>query len=565
MMNKLTLNSVLEELYSALNTKRNENSQILSNSFEEKKNVVIFLSATDGNERAYVVNGRGTTIEEAWKKATQEIRKTLFLKKIKPLWVKADLVTSMSTVSFTDFMIHIANTKKNYFRKGISFDRNFQNAFLEQEVNANVFFHNWKDGHADLAIENINNYIKKYRNSSFRLKEAKLKEKDIYTFQTISVFHDGQEVHEQYNGVLNNGCRVVDEINSHFTYDIVDKSSCFLKKQVYENGYFRYGYFPAFNKEINTYNILRHASTTYSLAEAYELTKNEELLAAIERSLEYLVKEAIAIHTIDGRECAFVLEKVADNEIKLGANGHAILAMSKYTKVTGDKTYLPMLEKLANGILQFQQENGSFVHILNEDLTIKDEFRTIYYDGEAAFALMRLYDIDKNERWLKAVEKGFEYFVANDYWKYGDHWMSYASNELFQYRPERKYAELNLRNAARRLDFCLTRETAYPTLLELLMASFNLITYMKENNLHLDLLADFDEEKLNRAIQHRVKHQLNSYFWPEMAMYFKVPKNIVNSFYIRHHSYRVRIDDIEHNISGYCSYYWNVLMREEKK
>ena len=299
------------------------------------------------------------------------------------------------------------------------------------------------------------------------------------------------------------------------------------------------------------------------MAEAFELTKNEELLVAVERSLEYLVKEAIAVHTIDGRECAFVLEKVADNEIKLGANGHAILAMSKYTKVTGDKTYLPMLEKLANGILQFQKEDGSFVHILNEDLTIKDEFRTIYYDGEAAFALMRLYDLDKNERWLDAVEKGFEFFVRNDYWKYGDHWMSYASNELFQYRPERKYADLNLRNAGRRLDFCLTRETAYPTLLELLMASYNLISYMKENDLHLDLLDDFDEEKLNRAIQHRVEHQLNSYFWPEMAMYFKVPNNILNSFYIRHHSYRVRIDDIEHNISGYCSYYYNVLLKKE--
>ena len=27
--------------------------------------------------------------------------------------------------------------------------------------------------------------------------------------------------------------------------------------------------------------------------------------------------------------------------------------------------------------------------------------------------------------------------------------------------------------------------------------------------------------------------------------------------------YRVRIDDIEHNISGYCSYYYNVLLKKE--
>lgn len=258
---------------------------------------------------------------------------------------------------------------------------------------------------------------------------------------------------------------------------------------------------------------------------------------------------------MDGEKRAFVIEEVNDNEIKLGANAHTLLAMCKYTTVCGKTKYLEIMNLLAEGIAYFQDlKHGSFVHVLNyPDLSIKEKFRTIYYDGEAAFALMRFYDLTENERWLNIVEKSFEYFIAEDYWKYGDHWISYASNELFNHKPKKEYAELNLKNADRKLDFCLTRETAFPTLLELLMASYRLIKYMKDKNLHLDLLDNFDEEKLMKAIKHRAKHQLNSYFWPEMAMYFKVPNNIIFGFYIRHHSFRVRIDDIEHNISGYCN------------
>jgi hypothetical protein len=89
------------------------------------------------------------------------------------------------------------------------------------------------------------------------------------------------------------------------------------------------------------------------------------------------------------------------------------------------------------------------------------------------------------------------------------------------------------------------------------MASYNLIQKMKKENINIETLTAIDYEKLIAAIEHRVEHQLDGLFFPEVAMYYKAPQNILWAFFIRHHSFRARIDDIEHNLSGYCSYYQN--------
>lgn len=525
--------------------------------FGHQPKYIIFLSFSDGKSRAYVCNGIGNSIETGWTNAVNVMNKKLKKLELNPVWIKADIVKEIKEYAYDDFIGYISNIRTNFFREGISFDPMFRMAFLEQEVNANVFIGMCKEANQkQLMWKNINFYIK-YK-TGLKLLFEKDSFKNIYTFTTIGFFHDGTKCHKLNNGWLNNGRRCIEKIDESLLYSIIEKASNYLAHQVDSSGKFRYGYFPCFNKEIGKYNTLRHASTTYSMVEAYEITQDITLKKAIELALEYLANEGIELmQDPNGVTRAFVVERVYDNEIKLGANAAALLAFSKYTKVFKDDKYLLLMNQLAEGINYFQDNgDGSFVHVLNfPDLSIKEKYRIIYYNGEAAFALMRLYDIDKNERWLNMVEHAFEYFIKNKYWRHHDHWLSYCSNELIKHKPEKKYIEFNLQNAGGILDFCLTRETTYPTLLELLMATYNMIEKIKKEDCHLELLDSFDQGKLMDVIEHRVEHQLNGLFFPEVAMYFKAPQNILWAFYIRHHSFRARIDDIEHNISGYCSYF----------
>src|SRR5699024_9976491 len=309
-----------------------------------------------------------------------------------------------------------------------------------------------------------------------------------------------------------------------------------------------------FAKRIGTYNILRHSSSLYAMVEGYEVVKDSHILEAVEKGLSYLIKEAIVYKEDLQEKTAFVVDHANNNEIKLGSNATAILAMTKYMEVTKTDKYLEIAQALARGIIHMKLPNHGFIHVLSyPSYEIKDLYRIIYYEGEAIFSLLRLYAIDKENQWLEEVKSTFEYFIKNDYWKHHDHWLSYAANELTMYEPEDKYFFFGLKNCHDRLSFIFHRETTYPTFLELTMAAYKMIGNIRK--LKKDYLLEYiDKEFLLETIDRRAEYQRVGFFYPDLAMYKKYPGLIHNGFFIRHHSFRVRIDDVEHYLSGYCQY-----------
>lgn len=556
-MTKITpltyINNIFDDLETHFIEKMN-NNEIEKISIENKEKYIVCLSIGNPSIRARVFKESSTNLPQAFVKLRRKAIDIVRKNHLDPQWVKIDVVTSVEKLAFEKLETLIAKTRKNYFRYGIAFDPEFRLALLEQELNGNAILRNMKNRPIEINEKNMNHYLNYNLGSQrFPFLTNKYRNKSVYIFKTTSAFADREsgKVIDLYGGELTNGIRKVESLHTEVK-ELIKKATYFLVNQVKPSGQFIYGYFSAFAKKIGTYNILRHSSSLYSMAEGYEIIKDKKIIDAVEKGIDYLIREAIVFREDD---TAFVVDHANKKEIKLGSNATAILVMTKYTEVTGDTKYIRYAQALARGILQMKTPSGGFMHVLTyPSYEIKDLYRIIYYEGEAVFALLRLYAIDKEDLWLEEVKKSFDYFIANDYWKHHDHWLSYAANELTIYEPEDKYFIFGLKNCNGRLNFIYHRDTTYPTFLELTMAAYKMVNKIKD--LNKDYLLEYiDEEYLKATIDHRAEYQRVGFFYPELAMYKKDPSLILNGFFIRHHSFRVRIDDVEHYLSGYCQYW----------
>lgn len=503
----------------------------------------------------------------------------------KPLvWLRLEWLNQITPMTWLGFQKDLKRFKRNYYRSGIAFTgvREPWLLLTEMELNANACLYAGNTvTHAKVNVNNLNTYLRA-RHGSSQLPDFS-DELPLISFNTSGVFIDveSDEYHNLETKSRNKGHRILPALSAETTQPIIEMSTNYLSKQVQPSGQYIYGHFPCFGRTIDTYNSLRHASSTYALIEGYEACRNfdsnagngtdaettalvtasaspakltlSQMQSDIDKAMGYLTHQLI--QTYDDK--AYVVD--TGGEIKLGANAVAILALVKYLQVFTDtpkaKEYHALAEKLALGILAMQQENGSFVHVLNsKDLTLKAKHRIIYYDGEAAFALMRLYGLTKDERWINCVTRAFDYFIAAKHHEAHDHWLSYCSNELIIYKPEKKYFQFAVDNVTGYVNFIKTRITTFPTLLELSMAFHNMLSKLDEHPEFHDVLDGFDVQAFYQALHARANHLLNGFFFPEMAMFYKLPQSILHGFFIRHHSFRVRIDDVEHYLSGLIAY-----------
>lgn len=503
---------------------------------------VVFLSVSDGSARAKVYTGKGKTLSDAWDNAVRCAAKGLD-DVTEARWLRADVVSESWPVTALDMLNELEGTPSGFDYHGLSFDPEFDAALPEGALNG-LALYDYRDDRVD--VERLNDWLTENGHKAFHVLPD-----NMIGFDCLGWFSDENDyVYTLCHDGADTGRRLVPALDADYAKNIIDTASAYLVNQVKEDGKFIYGIRPQFDKEINSYNILRHSGTIWSLICRYRMFPDEALKEKIDHTLSYMLSQIL--YDEDG---AGYIYEVDDDEIKLGGNGIAIVAMTEYMDLFQNEDFREVCEALGEGILKQQDpETGGYWHILWRDFSKLEEFRTIYYDGECTFALTRLYSLTKEQKWLDAACKAIDHFIAEDYTQYRDHWVAYSLNEVTKYVDRQDYYEFALANATNNYKRILGRARTYPTNLELLISSFE--TWQRMVDKGMDT-GDFNVQDLVDAIAARANRQLSGFFYPEQAMYMANPQRILGSFMMRDDKFRVRIDDVQHNIGGFYLYWKN--------
>ena len=118
-----------------------------------------------------------------------------------------------------------------------------------------------------------------------------------------------------------------------------------------------------------------------------------------------------------------------------------------------------------------------------------------------------------------------------------------------------------MKNVLDNMRFIEKRDTAYPTLLELLVAAAKMMLKLEQSSYRLKIFNSemefqFAKEKVFETMTNRAYHEMTTgVMFPEFAQFFKKPNKITFGFFTRHDRFRMRIDDAEHFLSGLVNYY----------
>lgn len=520
----------------------------------------VFLSVSNGKERAKVELIRNSTLSSCVELLEEKLNKR------PSTYVRVDVVRSIKEYTYYELTKKLSYvSRNNYFKLGIGFDKKLSVAFLAEELQGNALLKpstehvvGFNSPKLNFDEKNLKGYMmRKYG----QVLTKKTNQHKFYVFDTQGFYLENGEWLTLSSEEDTSGLRITDTLNlPGRIHEVIGSGEEFLRKQITSTGKFIYGYYPTYDYELSGYNSVRHFSSIYALLEAQEhlafpVSKMREAKSALEWGLKHL--------TFENNQALYVKEETPSGiDVKLGAQALAILAFAKYQTITGDTCYEEVITKIINGIARsFVTPEGDTTHILDEQLNVKQKFNIIYYDGEAVFGLLRGYAITKNRDHLDLAKQLFDRFIEKKYERYHDHWLSYATNELLLYTDDKKYYEFGLKNAFDNLSFIEHRDTAYPTMLELLMAAIKMTDKLIQTDYIKDrtLTYSFTKEmvwQLKEVARIRATVEIEKgVMVPELGMFMKNPGKIVEGFYTRHDKFRMRIDDQEHFLSGLVNYY----------
>jgi len=218
----------------------------------------------------------------------------------------------------------------------------------------------------------------------------------------------------------------------------------YLARAAGRDGRFAYRYDPQQDEVLGGYSMAHHAAAVFAMLELYEQHRDEELRAAAQRALLYLLT-----HVYDLPLSAVPKARmVEDGWARLGGAAVTVLAISEYARATGDRTHLPQAVKLANWMCSLVRRDGSFRH---HEVQIEPGRRVqsdaVEYPGQVIMALMRLNEVEPNEVWVTAAARVADYVInvrdagATELTQPQDHWLLRGLAELGRVKSDAHYLD----------------------------------------------------------------------------------------------------------------------------
>lgn len=206
------------------------------------------------------------------------------------------------------------------------------------------------------------------------------------------------------------------------------------------DGEFNYYYDAAEDRfESRRYNIVRHAGTAVALFDLYAATRDSRYNVSARRAMRFLVTRFRRAPRTQG---TYVLDY--DGKAKLGANGLALVALTRQIEILPGNGDRGNAEALARLILALQRKDGSFEMRYTLPGREQTQWESLYYPGEAMLGLIRLYGLNHDARLLNAARRGADYLIGRQRKMTelpADAWFMQALEALYYTGRERKYVD----------------------------------------------------------------------------------------------------------------------------
>lgn len=514
----------------------------------------LFLSLDDGVQRATVLRAYGDTLATA---VRQLARQTHGLRRDGETYrgYKLDWGIRFFPRPGEDLRGSAA-MERSLFAVGLATDQpSATYTLLPEEIVARTLINSQRQWRLDNLLKMSHWTAQQRMTLKDKLRRPHL---DLFRLDLRSVYSDGQQSWPLYRGNRRYSWADANAGPSpELLLTAAREGADYLVRSLDGDGRFAYAYLPKTDVTKDSYNILRHAGTTYSLLEMHEVLPDGGYLAAAERALGFLRRQIQACATDPQLACV-----VEDGEVKLGGNGLALLAFEKHIELTGQRTDLPLVQRLGAYLLAEQDAStGQFlVHKRLHPSGRATPFVSQYYPGEALLALARHPEADAD--WIEAALRGARWLITvrdrglEVQQLAHDHWLLYALNEIHRQRPEPLLVEHAAKITQAIVDgqnrrphyadwhgsfYVPPRSTPTATRAEGLGAAYPLLQRAGRGEAAAAAL---------EAMRYAVQFQLRTRFDEVSSLYLPTRSKARGGFRRSLENYEIRIDYVQHNISA---------------